>query len=88
MPPHLVLRSSSQPPPPPSPPACRYWRASGQCFLGPACGFSHAALPESPGAAAIPKAERVCRAFLLSGSCKDDGCEFNHSIPGINRPGG
>ncbi|KAG6547571.1 hypothetical protein Mapa_011020 [Marchantia paleacea] len=76
---------------------CRYWATSGTCFFGDQCNFAHNTADRATSGRAggytftrpFPKREKACKELLLTGYCKNenDGCEYNHSIPGVTRSG-
>ncbi|CAM6115673.1 unnamed protein product [Calypogeia fissa] len=76
---------------------CRYWATSGTCFFGDQCNFAHNSADRATSGRAggytftrsFPKREKACKELLLTGYCKNenDGCEYNHSIPGVTRSG-
>ncbi|KAL2653446.1 hypothetical protein R1flu_021574 [Riccia fluitans] len=79
--PHQKLPASST--------TCRYWATSGTCFFGDQCNFAHNTADKATSGKAVPKREKACKELLLTGYCKNenDGCEYNHSIPGVTRSG-
>eukprot|EP01098_Paradermamoeba_levis_P009066 TRINITY_DN3758_c0_g1_i4.p1 TRINITY_DN3758_c0_g1~~TRINITY_DN3758_c0_g1_i4.p1 ORF type:complete len:187 (+),score=39.90 TRINITY_DN3758_c0_g1_i4:263-823(+) len=64
---------------------CRYFAASGSCYYGDQCNFSHSFRPNehTPTTSVITKSQRPCRNIALHGYCKfaGKGCEYNHDLP-------